>query len=488
MKIKISKIICLLAVFSIALASLFAVPAFADSASIALSKKTVNVGDTVTVTAKYNSSLGLIVASGSLSYNTSVLQYVSGGDSVSGASIRFYKELNGQTSTSVSITFKAIAAGSSNLSVNYEGSDGNSKGTASSGTTVNVVTPAPSSNANLASLTVSEGSLSPSFSAKTTDYTVKVKNGISQITIKANAADGKSTVSGAGTFTLKEGDNKYTLTVSAPSGAKKSYNITVRLMTAEETSVYEKEQRANDPLLVTIDTKDYHIVNDLSTITAPSNLVATTEEYKGGAVNCYTDSASEYKIFYLSADDNSYSDYFFTDEKGGFNRLPYIVSGGQMYIVKENPDSITPSDNWFEYNWEILDGLTVSAYKSSDTRLSEFYVVYCYFNGEEQYYRFDTSNSSIQRYPDFERVVSADNASTKSGLINRFKSLSKTGKITVLLIVASVVCVVVLIILFIILIINKRKDKAVNFEPIDDTSDFDMISFVDTNVNDEENE
>ena len=60
-----------------------------------------------------------------------------------------------------------------------------------------------------------------------TAYTLDVGNSVSKITIKAAAVDEKATVSGTGTKTLKTGANKFSVAVTAESGAKKTYTITV---------------------------------------------------------------------------------------------------------------------------------------------------------------------------------------------------------------------------------------------------------------------
>jgi len=488
MKNRFSRIICLLAVFSIILVSLFAIPAFADSATISINKKTINVGDTVTVTVKYNSELPLIVATGSLSYNSSVLQYVSGADSNPGSSVNFYKELSGQKSTTATVTFKAIAEGSSSLGLKFEGSDGNAKNSATAGATANVTTPAPSSNANLASLKVSEGSLSPAFNAKTTEYNVMIKSGVSKFTIQANAADGKSTVVGAGTFNIKEGDNKYTLTVTAASGAKKSYNITAHLMTKEETEAFVEAQRAADPSLVIIDNKDYHIASDLTGIEIPTNFTAASADYKGATIATFTDSANAYNICYLKSDDGTDANWFVINEDETFSNFPYIFVKGEMYIVKTDNKAVSPSEGWYKSDYKLIDGTKVVAYKNDDTRLSDFLVFYCYYNGEEQFYRFDKATGTIQRYPDFEAIVTTDTEVKSQNFLERFKNLSKTGKATVILFIAAIICVIVLLVLFIIFIANRSKetDEVNSYYADMPTDDFDMISLTDTEDDSEE--
>ena len=60
-----------------------------------------------------------------------------------------------------------------------------------------------------------------------TSYTLDVGNSVTKITIKASAADEKATVSGTGTKSLKEGKNTFNVVVTAESGAKKTYVVTV---------------------------------------------------------------------------------------------------------------------------------------------------------------------------------------------------------------------------------------------------------------------
>ena len=61
---------------------------------------------------------------------------------------------------------------------------------------------AASGNANLSSLKVSAGSLSPSFSPNTTSYTVNVANSVTTCTMTATKADPNATLSVSGSASL----------------------------------------------------------------------------------------------------------------------------------------------------------------------------------------------------------------------------------------------------------------------------------------------
>ena len=60
-----------------------------------------------------------------------------------------------------------------------------------------------------------------------TTYTLSVKNSVDHITVKAEKEDNKATVKGDGNQTLKVGDNKIDIVVTAENGATKTYTITV---------------------------------------------------------------------------------------------------------------------------------------------------------------------------------------------------------------------------------------------------------------------
>ena len=106
-----------------------------------------------------------------------------------------------------------------------DGTSENNLGTASYSV---VVAPPLSGNANLASLTINEVALSPSFSASTTTYNLgEVAYSVSKLTISATPEDAKASVSIKGA-NLSVGDNTIKITVTAENGATKTYKINVK--------------------------------------------------------------------------------------------------------------------------------------------------------------------------------------------------------------------------------------------------------------------
>lgn len=82
------------------------------------------------------------------------------------------------------------------------------------------------SNTNtLNSLSLSNGTLSPTFNSTTSSYTSTI-NATSTV-ISATATDSKSTITGVGTKTLNYGTNKFNIVVTSESGVKRTYTITI---------------------------------------------------------------------------------------------------------------------------------------------------------------------------------------------------------------------------------------------------------------------
>lgn len=125
------------------------------------------------------------------------------------------------------LTFRAKEVGTATVS--YTGSsqpDSSASPVSISGCskTINITNP-PSTNNNLSSLTVSNGSLN--FNKNNTSYTVNVDANITNINISASAEDGGASVTGTGNKSLNYGNNHFSIVVTAPSGDKKTYNINV---------------------------------------------------------------------------------------------------------------------------------------------------------------------------------------------------------------------------------------------------------------------
>lgn len=130
------------------------------------------------------------------------------------------------TKNVITFTFKAKALGSANVSIKADVSDADGKKIFSNtvSKTISITNP-PSSNNNLSSLSVSNASIN--FNKNNTNYSVSVESNVTNITISATSEDSGASISGTGNKNLNYGNNKFDITVTAPSGAKKTYTINV---------------------------------------------------------------------------------------------------------------------------------------------------------------------------------------------------------------------------------------------------------------------
>ncbi len=105
---------------------------------------------------------------------------------------------------------------------------------------------AVSSNANLSGLSISAGTLSPSFSGSTTYYTTSVANSVASITVTPTEEDPAATTtvngisvnsgSASGPIALSVGSNTISTVVTAQNGTSKTYTIVVNRATVPSTN------------------------------------------------------------------------------------------------------------------------------------------------------------------------------------------------------------------------------------------------------------
>ena len=90
-----------------------------------------------------------------------------------------------------------------------------------------LITKEESDNNYLASLSVSEGTLTPDFNKETNNYTLTVPNEIDSLVINGKTEDTNATVNGFQTHNLMVGENHIPITVTSESGLVNIYNITI---------------------------------------------------------------------------------------------------------------------------------------------------------------------------------------------------------------------------------------------------------------------
>ena len=213
----------------------------AGSASVT-GPSTVRAGDTITVS--FHAGGGIYGGQGSLSYDTALLTLSSCNATVggswavefSGSNFVFYDNtmanpIKGSTTIfTATFTVSKSAAPGTKISVTASGvtlSDGDQDLGAGSPSWSATIAPPLSTNCKLASLSVSGVSISPAFSADVTSYRASVPFTTSSVQVSAKAADQKAKVSVSNTQLVAGGTTTVKVTVTAESGATKTYTISI---------------------------------------------------------------------------------------------------------------------------------------------------------------------------------------------------------------------------------------------------------------------
>lgn len=223
------------------LAPFTSMPAMAASAALT-GPTTVRAGDSITLSFAI-SGTGIYGASGTLSYDSSQLTLTGTKQKVAspwmvefnGNSFVAYdnnlEKPIGSKTVLFTATFKVKGSLATGTAIkvsctNVKTSDG-SKDTKLDTVSYSTKIVAPkSTNNKLKSMSINGAELSPAFKADTVSYSTTVPFSISKLEVKAAAADSKAKVS-INSPDLVVGSNTVTVTVTAESGAKKTYTIKV---------------------------------------------------------------------------------------------------------------------------------------------------------------------------------------------------------------------------------------------------------------------
>ena len=213
-------------------------PALVSAADVNVSfdcPSTAKNGDTITCTIKASTDINIkgfqadISASSGLDYEEYATSSGWGGDSGPSTFLVYKSTATKGTLTLGTYTYKVSDSATGNQTVTLdpvEASDENGDTLSVSGKiteTIKIL----SSDATLSNITVSSGSLSPSFSKDVTSYTVTVDGNTTSINIGATATNSGATVTGTGNKTLNYGENPFKITVKSEAGTTKTYTLNV---------------------------------------------------------------------------------------------------------------------------------------------------------------------------------------------------------------------------------------------------------------------
>ena len=298
----------------VSLNSNFVMQAYALDTRIAFSDPSVIEGNEVTVVLKISSLDGgnLGNANLMLKYDNSYLEFISGNNAEGGAgAIKISAGEDGKQEWVYNLRFKALKAGETNIEVSSDeiydvngksatiSKKGSSKVTIAAGAST-------STNANLSSLSVSEGALEPEFNPDTTEYTMNVGADINSINISAVAAEANSSVEISGNENLVEGENKVNINVKAADGStSKSYTITVMKAATSESQASTESKTEKSLAEITVSSKTIHVIDLDSGVKIPENMIENSIEVNGVKVKGWIDKSDGGQNFVLVYGQNS---------------------------------------------------------------------------------------------------------------------------------------------------------------------------------------
>ena len=374
--------ITFIAAFILMVAALFSESAFAAATASISGGGNYKVGQTVTIKFTYSgASYG--TAKVIFRYDTSVLQFKNCSGTSGGTSgvTRVSLSSGGSNTLGCTLTFKAVGTGNTTVKAETEelyDIDENdlSSSVSTKSTTVSVTNPSTqvSSNANLSSMSVSAGSLSPSFSPSVTSYTVNVGSDVSVCTISAKAQDSKATISVSGSKNLKAGKNVRSVTVTAENGSTKTYTITIYKAEGttggndkEDPDLPDEQPETPEEIKITLGGKEYVLDENISENNIPEGFTITSAMYGQQEIPVIKDSQLKYTFALLKDGETGDSRwFFFNEENDTFSSSVEISSEDAMkyaqLVAAEDTNGSEPSGiGMTEKILYIALGVTVAA-------------------------------------------------------------------------------------------------------------------------------
>ena len=490
MKKKLGVIITLLTLCICLMTPQMHAKAASGKTTIAVSAGSLNIGQTVTVTAKALSASGdSAYANMVLTYDAGILEFVScnatyggGGGSISVASDSFSVTLKaiaaGKASISLSATdgvifstaeeLDSMAGSSTSVTVKNEaaGSNGNAGNGSSSGTGSNnntgSNTAALSADNSLKALTISPGTLSPAFKGSTTKYTAAVDNSVTSIAVSATPVNEKATVeSVTGNTNLAVGANVVKIVVKAENGTTATYKITVTRQAAgttgsettttggengddgngdsetpEDTEEVDTTETPVSAADVVINNTTYHIADNFTEEQIPADFTEATVNFRGTECRGLTFDKGTISLIYLETDnvDATTGRFFIYDEtRDVVYDFMKFTAGESSYVIPllAPLDSVLP-ESYVQVSLQMPENTVMTAYQlpvEDGEEASDFYIFYgVNQDGTEGWYQYDAAEGTYQRVNGNITETADSSSDDLAALQSQYDELSKKYK------------------------------------------------------------
>lgn len=519
MKKKLGVIITLLTLCICLMTPQMHAKAASGKTTIAVSAGSLNIGQTVTVTAKALSASGdSAYANMVLTYDAGILEFVScnatyggGGGSISVASDSFSVTLKaisaGKASISLSATdgviygteeeLDSMAGSSTSVTVKNEAAGSNTGNNNNTGSNTN--TAALSADNSLKALTISPGTLSPAFKGSTTKYTATVDNSVTSIAVSATPVNEKATIeSVTGNTNLAVGANVVQIVVKAENGTTATYKITVTRQAAgttgsettttggengddgnvdsetpEDTEEVDTTETPVSAADVVINNTTYHIADNFTEEQIPSDFTEATVNFRGAECRGLTFNKGTISLIYLETDnvDATTGRFFIYDETRDvvYDFMKFTAGESSYAIPLLAPlDSVLP-ESYVQVSLQMPENTVMTAYQlpaEDGEEASDFYIFYgVNQDGTEGWYQYDAAEGTYQRVNGNITETADSSSGDLAALQSEYDELSKKYKDAksfsrnMIAVLIFVLAIAVVIILNIMLFGRKKKGK-----------------------------
>lgn len=519
MKKKLGVIITLLTLCICLMTPQMHAKAASGKTTIAVSAGSLNIGQTVTVTAKALSASGdSAYANMVLTYDAGILEFVScnatyggGGGSISVASDSFSVTLKaisaGKASISLSATdgviygteeeLDSMAGSSTSVTVKNEAAGSNTGNNNNTGSNTN--TAALSADNSLKALTISPGTLSPAFKGSTTKYTATVDNSVTSIAVSATPVNEKATIeSVTGNTNLAVGANVVQIVVKAENGTTATYKITVTRQAAgttgsettttggengddgngdsetpEDTEEVDTTETPVSAADVVINNTTYHIADNFTEEQIPADFTEATVNFRGAECRGLTFNKGTISLIYLETDnvDATTGRFFIYDETRDvvYDFMKFTAGESSYAFPLLAPlDSVLP-ESYVQVSLQMPENTVMTAYQlpaEDGEEASDFYIFYgVNQDGTEGWYQYDAAEGTYQRVNGNITETADSSSDDLAALQSEYDELSKKYKDAksfsrnMIAVLIFVLAIAVVIILNIVLFGRKKKGK-----------------------------
>ncbi len=293
-------------------------------------------------------------------------------------------DASGRTLGSGSVT----VANPSTPSGGSQGSSGGNSGGSSSGSGTETPQPVRSGDADLASLSVSAGTLTPKFSAGRTSYELSLPSDADSVVITAEANDAAASVSGAGEVALEQGENEIRITVTAEDGTTKTYTINAYVEEAPD-------------VFLEYDGKPLGIVKNTDRVTKPGDAFEeVTLTIDGKEVTGWTNNIMNVTVLCMIDEESGEKGFYLYDSEqqaltSSFR--PMTLLGNRLFVVDIAED--LQKREGMTFTTVTVDEQELPGWRYDESGFDNYSLIYVMNEqGEMQYYQYEASQNTLQLY------------------------------------------------------------------------------------------